>query len=31
MNLNELTYFRANPHYKQDYMPDRAWYNRKKK
>ena len=28
MNYNELNYYHANPFYKQDYLPNRAWYNR---
>lgn len=28
MNYNERTYFRANPFYRQDFLPDRAWHNR---
>ena len=31
MNYNELTYHKASPFYKQGYLPDRAWYNRKPK
>ena len=31
MNLNEFTYHKASPFYKQDFLPDRAWYNRKPK
>jgi hypothetical protein len=31
MRYNELTYHKASPFYKQDYLPDRAWYNRKPK
>jgi len=31
MRYNELSYHKANPFYKQDYLPDRAWYNRKPK
>lgn len=31
MNYNELTFHKANPFYKQDFMPDRAWFNRKSK
>jgi len=28
MNYNESHFYHANPYYKQDYLPDRAWYNR---
>jgi hypothetical protein len=31
MRYNELTYHKASPFYKQDYLPDRAWFNRKPK
>lgn len=31
MRYNELTYHKANPFYKQDFLPDRAWFNRKPK
>lgn len=31
MNYNELTFHKANPFYKQDFIPDRAWFNRKAK
>jgi hypothetical protein len=31
MNYNELTFHKANPFYKQDFMPDRAWFNRNPK
>jgi hypothetical protein len=31
MRYNELTYHKANPFYKQDFIPDIAWLNRKPK
>ena len=31
MNYNELSYHKASPFYKQDFLPDRAWFNRKPK
>ena len=31
MRYNELTYHKASPFYMQDYLPDRAWHNRKPK
>ena len=31
MRYNELTYHKASPFYKQDFLPDRAWFNRKPK
>lgn len=31
MRYNELTYHKANPFFKQGFLPDRAWYNRKPK
>ena len=31
MRYNELTYHKANPFYKQDFLPDCAWLNRKPK
>lgn len=31
MNYNELNFYHRNPYYKQDFIPDRAWYNREAK
>lgn len=31
MNYNELNFYHRNPYYKQDFLPDRAWYNREAK
>jgi len=31
MNINELNYYHRNPFYQQDFIPDRAWFNREAK